>query len=120
MQPDQEGGRSQEVKCDVGDPEDGRQGRHPVSRVLNRALAEDVQMAFERDDFVGVPAGDRQGSAPLSAHDLVERVEAEDRGDLHQASVRGRHEAPGGGEAVEGRHAHDSQAMRRRSAVQCG
>jgi len=80
-----------------------------VSRVLNRALAEEMQVALERDDSVGVVAGNGQGRIPLAAHDLVEAVEAEDRGDLHQSSVGGGREAPEGGETVEGRHVHGSK-----------
>ena len=80
-----------------------------MSGLLNHALAE-VQVALQRDDPVGVLAGDAERRVTLAAYDLVEAVEADDRGDLHQSSVRGRREAPEGGETVEGRHVHAFEA----------
>ena len=108
-EPDQEGGGTEEVQSDVRDPEQCREGRHPVSGPLNRALAEKVQMALERDDSIRVLAGHAKSRVTLAAHDLVETVEADDRGDLHQSSVGGGREAPEGGEMVEGRHVHGSK-----------
>ena len=109
VQPDQEGGGTEEVQSDVRDPEQRREGWHPVSGPLNRALAEEVQMALERDDSIRVLAGHAESRVTLAAHDLVEAVETDDRGDLHQSSVGGGREAPEGRETVEGRHAHGSK-----------
>ena len=109
VQPDQEGGSAEEVQGDVGDPEQRREGRDPVSRLLNRSLAEEVQMALERDDPVRVLAGHTKTRVTLATHDLVEAVETDDRGDLHQSSVGGGREAPEGRETVEGRHVHGSK-----------
>src|SRR5436305_392303 len=106
VQPDQERGGPEKMQRDVRDPEEARQSWNPVSRTLNRALTEKVQVSFEPDDPVRVLAGDGQGRVPLAAHDFVEPVEAEDRGDLHHASVGGAREAAEGGESVKGRHAH--------------
>jgi hypothetical protein len=91
-----------------------------VSGALNAALAEEVQVALEGDDPVGVLAGDAQRRVTLAADDLVEAVEADDRGDLHQSSVGGRREAPEGGETVEGRHVHAFEATPDLGAGQYG
>ena len=80
-----------------------------MSGLLNRALAEKMQVALEGNDPVSVLLGGRKGRVPLATHDLVEAVEADDGGDLHQSSVWGGREAPEGRETVEGRHAHGSK-----------
>jgi hypothetical protein len=120
VQPDQEGGGAEEVEGDIGDPEQGREGWDPVSRVLNRALAEEVQVALEGDDPVRVLAGHTKSRVTLATYDLVEAVEADDRGDLHQSSVGGGREAPEGRETVEGRHVHGLQATPARPPGQYG
>jgi hypothetical protein len=88
--------------------------------VLNGALAEDMQVALQRDDPVGVLAGNAKGGVTLATHDLVEAVETNDRGDLHQSSVGGGREAPEGRETVEGRHVHGLQATPARPPGQYG
>ena len=60
VQPDQEGGRAEEVHGDVRDPEQRRQSLGPSEPRAEPCARRRVQVALERDDPVGVLAGDAE------------------------------------------------------------
>jgi hypothetical protein len=74
-------------------------------------------VALERDDPIRVLTSGGEGGVALAAHGFVEAVEAADRGDLHQTSVRGGRDASGGRETVEARHVHGSKLRPARAGV---
>ena len=100
--------------------EQGRQGGDGVCGILERLLAEDVQVALEGDDRIGVGARRGKGCVPAAANQLVDAVESHERGALHQASVGRRHEAPEGGGRAEGSHVHTNEARHTGNPAQCG
>ncbi len=76
VQPHEEGGCAEEVQRDVGRAEKRGQAGKRMGGVLDGALAEQVEVALERDDLVRVcPRGGKRGVA-LPAHDLVDPVKA--------------------------------------------
>ena len=119
VHPEEEADRDAEVKRHVGDAQHRRQRGNGVRRVLQGALAEDVQVALERDDRVRVLAGQTQRRVAAAADELVDAVEGEEGGALHQAPMGGGDEASEG-VGAEGSHVHENEARPRVHSSQCG
>ena len=106
VQPDDESCRPDEVENHVRDAEERRKRGHGVGGMLERLLAENMQVALERDDRIRVRAGGGESCTPTAADQLVDAVQRHERGALHQASMGRGHEASEGGGESEGSHVH--------------